>query len=233
MRQTRGPALRLSGARFLVIMGLGWAVMQLNYDSSAEIPVPTGTQRAVPALVTPPHALPPASLPEPAGTAGSDPSAKPTPIQGPALTVPEEVVAMLQQRQEEVERRERAVRVSEERLAALKVEIEQILIKVEAAEQRRLQLKEQQEKAAAEKRTAQTIAKTKQEDELQDKNMAHLTKIYESMPAEDAAARIERMSDRKALQILRLVKGKTAGLILAQVKVSRAAKLTEQLLAKP
>src|SRR5262249_16845625 len=59
-----------------------------------------------------------------------------------------------------------------------------------------------------------------------------LAKIYEAMASEDAAARLERMPDRKAIEILRLVKSKTAGAILAQVKADRAAKLTEQLLAQ-
>ncbi len=35
------------------------------------------------------------------------------------------------------------------------------------------------------------------------------------------------------LEILRLLKSKSAGAILAQVKVDRAAKLTEELLATP
>ena len=40
------------------------------------------------------------------------------------------------------------------------------------------------------------------------------------------------MPDPKAIEILRLIKTKTAGAILAQVKPERAAKLTEQLLAQ-
>jgi flagellar motility protein MotE (MotC chaperone) len=56
--------------------------------------------------------------------------------------------------------------------------------------------------------------------------------MYESMASEDAASRLERMPDRKAIEILKLVKAKTAGAILAQVKADRAAKLTEQLLAQ-
>jgi len=64
-------------------------------------------------------------------------------------------------------------------------------------------------------------------------HQAQLAKMYESMPAEEAAARIERMADRKALEILRLIKSKTAGAILSQVKVDRAAKLTEELLTTP
>ena len=111
----------------------------------------------------------------------------------------------------------------------LRAELEQILSKIEAADPQRLRLKEQQEKGAA----GQSVAEKKRAAELHNQKYGQLTKMYESMPAEEAAARIERMPDRKALEILRLVKGKTAGLILAQVKVDRAAKLTEQLLSNP
>jgi flagellar motility protein MotE (MotC chaperone) len=57
--------------------------------------------------------------------------------------------------------------------------------------------------------------------------------MYESMPAEEAAERIERMTNRKALEILRLLKSKAAGAILAQVKVDRAAKLSEEFITTP
>ena len=60
------------------------------------------------------------------------------PVQGPALTVPEEMVAMFQQRKQDLDRRENAVRAAEAQLAILKAEVEKILSKVEAVEQRRL-----------------------------------------------------------------------------------------------
>jgi flagellar motility protein MotE (MotC chaperone) len=41
------------------------------------------------------------------------------------------------------------------------------------------------------------------------------------------------MPDRKAVELLRLLKGKTAGAILSSVKADRAARLTEQLLTNP
>jgi flagellar motility protein MotE (MotC chaperone) len=71
-----------------------------------------------------------------------------------------------------------------------------------------------------------------QKDRVVQEQRTQLAKIYESMPSEDAAARLEHMPDRKAIEILRMVKTKTAGAILAQVKADRAAKLTEQLLAQ-
>ncbi len=146
-------------------------------------------------------------------------------LQGPALVVPEEMVAMFQQRKQDLDRREQAVRTAEGQLAILKAEVEQILSKVEAVEKRRLE----QEKAVL----VQQASEGKRPVDIRAQQLAQLAKMYESMPAEEAAARIERMADRKALEILRLVKTKSAGAILAQVKVERAAKLTEELLAAP
>ncbi len=146
-------------------------------------------------------------------------------LQGPALVVPEEMVAMFQQRKQDLDRREQAVRTSEGQLAILKAEVEQILSKVEAVEKRRLE----QEKAVL----VQQASEGKRPVDIRAQQLAQLAKMYESMPAEEAAARIERMADRKALEILRLLKTKSAGAILSQVKVDRAAKLTEELLATP
>jgi len=225
-----GKKIGSVGGLLGVIMALSWTTVQLSHDSSAQTTALPGSRTALP-VATDPEGAPARPLTaEETKTAWQESSpTQPIQAQGPALNVPEEVVAMLQQRQGDLEGREKAVRTAEERLTTLRAELEQILSKVEAAEQRRLGLKEQQEKAA----TGQSAAQKKQAAELHNQKYAQLTKMYESMPAEEAAARIERMPDRKALEILRLVKGKIAGLILAQVKVDRAAKLTEQLLSNP
>ena len=173
------------------------------------------------------EAVSPGSVPadqiKKSGSESPTPAAEP--VQGPALTVPEEMVAMFQQRKQDLERRENAVRAAEAQLAILKAEVEQILSKVEAVEQRRLG----QEKAAG----GQQASHGKQAADTRTQQLGQLVKMYESMPAEEAAARIERMTNRKALEILRLLKSKSAGAILAQVKVDRAAKLTEEFLVTP
>lgn len=225
-----GKQLWSVGVLVGVIMALSWTLVQLSHDSFAQTTTLPATRAALLVAVDAENPSSRSVSPEETKTAGPESSpAPPMQAQGPALNVPEEVVAMLQQRQEDLEGREKAVRTAEERLMTLRAELEQILSKVEAAEQRRLGLKEQQEKAA----TGQSAAQKKQAVELHNQKYAQLTKMYESMPAEEAAARIERMPDRKALEILRLLKGKIAGSILAQVKVDRAAKLTEQLLLNP
>lgn len=219
----RGAEIRSAGVWLAVILALGWTMVQLNPDSSAETPTFPLFQRAAPVAVDPAPS-------EQSKEAESESSLMmPLQAQGPALIVPAEVVAMLQQRQEDLARREKAVRTAEERFAILKADMELILSKVEAAEKRRVLLKAQEEKAAAER----SVVQNKHAVERRTQQYAQLTKMYESMPTEEAAARIEQMPDRKALEILRLLKGKTAGSILAQVKIDRAAKLTEQLLSNP
>jgi flagellar motility protein MotE (MotC chaperone) len=198
-----------NGAGISLIIAMVWTMMQLVQASAEQGLEP---QR-------------PVSTEAMKKTEGELPAPESELLQGPALIVPEEMVALFQQRKQDLERREQAVRTSEGQLAILKAEVEQILSKVEAVEKRRLE----QEKAAL----VQQASQGKRPVDIRAQQLAQLAKMYESMPAEEAAARIERMADRKALEILRLVKTKSAGAILAQVKVERAAKLTEELLAAP
>jgi flagellar motility protein MotE (MotC chaperone) len=204
-----GLWMRAVGVGMSVIMAWSWVTGQRVHASAVQEPDPVST--AVGA------GLPGSMATEYIKKAGSESSTTGgEPVQGPALTVPEEMVAMFQQRKQDLERRENSVREAEAKLAILKAEVEQILSQVEAAEQRRKQ-------ASPEKHTVDT--RTQQ--------LGQLAKMYESMPAEEAAERIERMTNRKALEILRLLKSKSAGAILAQVKVDRAAKLSEEFLTTP
>ncbi|HEX2055457.1 MAG TPA: hypothetical protein VHF07_03115 [Nitrospiraceae bacterium] len=165
----------------------------------------------------------------PAQPAPEENGNEPKPLQGPALTVPREIIGMLDQRKRDLDRREASLRGAEERLLILKTELEQILAKHERL-------------AAAQKQKTEEFRRQEQERKLrQDKTSAEarnqqqsqLAKIYESMPPEEAAASLERMPERKAIEVLRILKGKSAGAILAAVRPERAARLTEQLLAPP
>lgn len=173
----------------------------------------------------------PAAAPQEAGKPQETaPAASPFgPPQGPAIAIPREILAMLDQRKKALDKREEEIRVKETRLAALKSEIEGILARHEES----LKLAEKirkdnaEDKAVLDQKQAQVDAETRKADQ------ARLAKIYETMPAEEAAARIEKLPSQRALEVLRLLKGKTAGAILAQVQPTKAAKLTEQLIPKP
>ena len=135
--------------------------------------------------------------------------------QGPAIDMPQEVLDMLNQRQRAVERREEAMRTEEARLLSLKKDIEQLLA-------RQLQLSKTGPNSKQKPVDAESAAKAP---------VDQVVKMYETMPPEEAAARLERLPTDMALEVLRSLKGKTAGTILASVKPEKAAKLTERFLA--
>jgi flagellar motility protein MotE (MotC chaperone) len=215
----------VTGSVFLL-----WVMVQLGQASSEPQPKP-----AKPAAATTTSAAP--------GSAGgaettADPTSPPA-TQGPAIETPREVIEMLDQRKKDLDRREAAVRQEEERLLALKTELEGLLTRNETMqktlqESRRLHQKQtteqkvQQDQFIAERKALYT----KQAQDQKAQSQAQLAKMYESMPSEEAAARLEKMPEHKAIEILRIVKPKTAGAILSQVRVDRAAKLTEQLLVQ-
>jgi len=153
------------------------------------------------------------------------------PTQGPALDVPREVIGMLDLRKRDLDRREEALRQNEERLLMVRAEVENLLAKNEELEKQI-----QSAQAKAKEQPADVMAKKAQakldKERLVQEQKTQLAKIYEAMPSEDAAARLERLPDRNAIEILRLVKTKSAGAILSQVKPDHAAKLSAQLLAQ-
>jgi flagellar motility protein MotE (MotC chaperone) len=160
---------------------------------------------------------------------GEAPSQSPDPLQGPALAIPREVLDMLDQRKQHLDRREASLRGEEGRLATLKSELERLLEKHEqlaAAERQRQEAKQKREEE-------QKLSRQKAGTDARQQRQTQLAKIYEAMPAEEAAAALERMPERKAIEVLRILKSKSAGAILAAVRPERAARLTEQLLATP
>ena len=144
-----------------------------------------------------------------------DTQENPLRLQGPAIDMPQEVLDMLNQRQRAVERREEAMRTEEARLLSLKKDIEQLLA-------RQLQLSKTGPNSKQKPVDAESAAKAP---------VDQVVKMYETMPPEEAAARLERLPTDMALEVLRSLKGKTAGTILASVKPEKAAKLTERFLA--
>lgn len=212
---------------------LFWVMLQLGPASSDAQTTASTSAPAMPQSVT---GTPPDAPSEGNGPAAVVPAA---PVaQGPAIDTPREIIDMLDLRKSDLDRREQAIRQEEARLLALKAEVESVLARSEAMQKRLEEAQQKAQKQAAAQKAQQDQVLTdrkasaaKQVQEQKAQNQAQLAKMYESMPAEDAAARLEQMPERKAIEMLRLVKGKTAGAILSQMKAERAAKLTEQLLA--
>ncbi|MBF0486641.1 MAG: hypothetical protein HQK98_00635 [Nitrospirae bacterium] len=110
----------------------------------------------------------------------------------------------------ELSKREEAVRKEEERLNALKVDID-----AKIAEYEKIL-----------KQLDAVMAKLK---EANSQRMANLVKTYESMPAENAAKDLESSDEELAATILSKMKSRKAGPVLAAMGQRKAAALTDRM----
>lgn len=134
----------------------------------------------------------------------------PTLIQSDVQTKESELLAAIEKRQKELDKREENIKAQEERLKTLRSDVEARINELNKI------------KAEAEKTLKAIEAVNKEE-------FAHIIKIYEAMPAEEAAVRISKLDNDMAVKILSNMKGKTAGKILSFVEPAKAAELTQGL----
>ncbi|MCG6550864.1 MAG: hypothetical protein L7F77_00945 [Candidatus Magnetominusculus sp. LBB02] len=110
----------------------------------------------------------------------------------------------------ELSKREEAVRKDEDRLTALKADVESKISEYEKIL----------------KQLESVMAKLK---EANNEKMAALVKTYEAMPAENAAKDLESSDEELAATILSKMKSRKAGLVLAAMGQRKAAALTERM----
>lgn len=128
----------------------------------------------------------------------------------------EEVMRVLEEKERELLRREDALRKEEERLNMLENTLEMFLREYSALREK------------LKKELAASADKSSQPGEW----ITRAAKIYESMPPEEAAQRIEKMDSDMAVDILSKIKSKQAGKILAAISADKAVLLTEKIVEK-
>ncbi|MDR4472113.1 MAG: hypothetical protein MRJ92_05495 [Nitrospira sp.] len=191
--RTRGLSARISMETVLLVALLGAGLSQAATEEAK--PVPAVQKEAAKADA------PKSDTPK--VEAGKAETVKKE-VQGPALSAPREMFELLEQRKRMLDKREATLRGSETHLLELKAELEQIVTRHEqAVEAEKKRRQAAQAKGGNEPAKANTSAKAAPAVNL---NQAQLAKIYETMPPEEAAARLERMPERKALEVLRLLK---------------------------
>lgn len=121
-----------------------------------------------------------------------------------------EILKSLEKKENAINQREKDLQKQEEQLKVLRTDIEKRLHDIEKA-QRRLE-----ELAAI-------------REDLVEKSINHLAKVYSSMRPEEAGPLIEKLEEDITIQILRKMKSRSAGKILARVKPSIAARLSEEI----
>ncbi len=161
------------------------------------------------------------SLSAPAGVTGTSAESMPKEgVEAPvehAVAVAEQpqpgdrgLAKLLEKKQKELAEREAGLVDKEERLKTVKADIEK---KIEEF----ARLKEGIE------------ALIKKLDEADAERTKKIVKIYESMPPEDVASRIEKLDEGMAVALLSSMSEKKAAKILAMVTVDKAVRLTESL----
>jgi flagellar motility protein MotE (MotC chaperone) len=125
-----------------------------------------------------------------------------------------DVVRLVESKRSELKEKEEALRREEERLNALRKEVDdkiasysELLAKVETA--------------------------LKRVETVKGENIANVVKAYEVMPAEDAAVRLTALDEKTALLILTKMKSKKAGPIIAVMPPQKAASLTRSMTVLP
>jgi flagellar motility protein MotE (MotC chaperone) len=86
---------------------------------------------------------------------------------------------------------------------------------------------EQLEKLKIEIEAAQKALQKAQEEEL-----LKIVKIYEAMPPEEAARKLEALSEDMAVLILISLKPRTAGRVMAQMDTEKAASISKKMLER-
>ncbi|MFI5304729.1 MAG: MotE family protein [Nitrospiria bacterium] len=117
-----------------------------------------------------------------------------------------QLIIALEKRKAELDKRAEEIEQENQRLQLLKSELNTLLGRYNQA-------KETSKKA----------------ESIDERQLEHLSKMYEAMPPKDAALRIERLKEPLALKLLSSIKPKVAAKILNEIKPLRAAQLTEKL----
>jgi len=120
---------------------------------------------------------------------------------------------MLSQKLEELERRETELEKKETRLRELELTLNE---KIRQYEEYR----------------AKAEAYLKEINVIQDEDLVHLIKTYEAMPPEGAAERISKLETSLAVRVLRGMKTRTSGKVMAQIAPTRAATLSKLMVSR-
>ena len=135
-------------------------------------------------------------------------------VEDPAQSEGRGLAALLEKKQKELAEREAELVGKEERLKEVKADIEKKI-----------------EEFAKLKEAIETFVKKLGEAEAE--RTKKIVKIYESMPHEDVASRIEKLDEGMAVALLASMSEKKAAKILAVVNVDKAVRLTERLRIRP
>lgn len=142
--------------------------------------------------------------------AGKAPAGRNEAKQTAAGQVNLEILQSIEQKEQALNKREESLKKREEQLNLLGTEIEKKLAEIKKAQnniERMVTMRE----------------------DLVEKSIRHLVKVFSSMKPAEAGPLLEKLDRDITIQILSKMKGKTAGKILAKIKPTLAARLSEEI----
>jgi flagellar motility protein MotE (MotC chaperone) len=122
----------------------------------------------------------------------------------------DDMIAFIEKKQKEIKEKETSLLKEEERLKILRKDLDERI-----------------EKYTNLLNQIETVLKKL--EQAQDEKIEHVVKAYEVMPPEEAATRLAALPEITAIKIIKKMKPKKAGIIMAYMDPQKVASLTEGL----
>ena len=122
----------------------------------------------------------------------------------------DDMIAFIEKKQKEIKEKETFLLKEEERLKILRKDLDERI-----------------EKYTNLLNQIETVLKKL--EQIQDEKIEHVVKAYEVMPPEEAATRLAALPETTAVKIIKKMKPKKAGIIMAYMDPQKVASLTEGL----
>jgi flagellar motility protein MotE (MotC chaperone) len=122
----------------------------------------------------------------------------------------DDMIAFIEKKQKEIKEKESSLLKEEERLKVLRKDLDERI-----------------EKYTNLLNQIETVLKKL--EQTQDEKIEHVVKAYEVMPPEEAATRLAVLPELTAVKIIKKMKPKKAGIIMAYMDPQKVASLTESL----
>ena len=122
----------------------------------------------------------------------------------------DDVIKFIEKKQKEIKIREEALEKEEKRLHVLKGDIDERI-----------------EKYTKLLNNLENILKKL--EQIKEGKLEHVVKVYEAMPPEDAAAKLAALDEPTAVEIIRRMKSKKAGAVMAFMNEKKGASITQSL----
>ena len=122
----------------------------------------------------------------------------------------DDMIAFIEKKQKEIKEKESSLLKEEERLKVLRKDLDERI-----------------EKYSNLLNQIETVLKKL--EQTQDEKIEHVVKAYEVMPPEEAATRLAVLPELTAVKIIKKMKPKKAGIIMAYMDPQKVASLTESL----